>query len=61
MKNDAPKTKSGGASIAREDVSGAVPMHHRLKMGMGDGVSDPNGDGNPSTKPTLANQGGKSW
>ena len=47
--------------MPKEPISGPVPQHHRLRLGEGDGESNPNGVGNPSTKSTISNGGKQGW
>jgi hypothetical protein len=62
MKNDSHIKGSAKASTpATQSAGGAVPQHKRLAMGKGDGVSNPNGAGNTSTKSTIANGGKKRY
>lgn len=42
-----------------EPIDSAVPMHHRLKLGQTDGMSNPQGAGQPSTENKL--NGRKGW
>lgn len=57
-----PGGATGGKSgaSAEKRVPGPVPMHHRLKLGEGDGSSNPFGDGEPSKVSTVQN-GKKGW
>jgi hypothetical protein len=55
------KTNHGRAASPKEPVHGPVPMHHRLKLGQTDGVTNPQGAGNPSTVPTATAGGRKTW
>jgi hypothetical protein len=44
-----------------DEVSGPVPMHHRLRLGQTDGATDPNGAGTPSRDNRQPNNEGKTW
>lgn len=43
-----------------EDIHGAVTQKHRLRLGDADGIHNPNGVGQPSTKSSISN-GNKGW
>ena len=61
-KSDRPNPSSRKAPVLHEDrPPGPVPQRHRMRLGEGDGMTNPFGADAPSTKNMVANNQGKTY
>jgi hypothetical protein len=49
------------AASASKEPAGPTPMHHRLRLGQTDGVTNPQGAGQPSRQIKIANDERKTY